>query len=256
MASPEQQTSAIVLDCRDHGESDKIVTFFCPEAGRFTGIAKGAKRSKRRFVNKLELFSLLHITYTLPRQDGLAFIAAAELESSFLQLRKKVELYNAATVIREFILMGVREKECDSRVFTLLHWALRSLDKNHPHLPVIAIFLIRFFDYIGYRPDLQCCHHCGLGVSSQMRFSFNYTIGGLVCETCAAHGHQTVVPLAFGTIRLLTDIQTLPIKRLHRRQFSSLALNESLILLHRFGRRLFQRDIQSWETIITTGDRK
>ena len=62
MSPLAQDTEAIVLDCRDHGESDKIVTFFCLDAGRLAGIAKGANRSKRRFVNKLELFSSLQLT--------------------------------------------------------------------------------------------------------------------------------------------------------------------------------------------------
>jgi DNA repair protein RecO (recombination protein O) len=255
MASPELETAAIVLECRDHGESDKIITFFCPEAGRLSGIAKGANRSKRRFVNKLELFSSLQLTYTLPRYGSLAFISAAELKSGFLNLRKNVDLYNAATVIREFVLMGVSEKECDSRVFILLHWALQSLDEKRPHLPIVIMFLLRFFDYIGYRPDLLNCQHCNLPVSSQQGHRFNYMTGGLVCQTCSAHDFQTTVPLSPGTIRLLTDVQGLPLERLHRLQFSSIALDESLVLLHHYGRRLFQRDIHSWKTIVKAGDK-
>lgn len=254
MASPELETVAIVLDCRDHGESDKIVTFFCQDAGRLSGIAKGAKRSKRRFVNKLELFSLLHLTYSLSRHGSLAFISAAELDSGFLNLRTNVDLYNAATVIREFILMGVREKECDQRIFDLLRWAFGSLDENRPHLPVVIMFLLRFFDYIGYKPDLLHCHYCNLPVSAQKRYSFNYTTGGVICADCATHGFQTTLPLSLGTMRLLNDIQFLPMERLHRLQFSNVALNESLILLHRYGRNLFQRDIHSWETIVKSED--
>jgi len=250
MASPALETAAIVLDCRDHGESDKIVTFFCPEAGRITGIAKGANRSKRRFVNKLELFSSLHITYTQPNQDSLAFISAADLMSGYVNLRKNVDLYNAATVIREFILMGVREKECDSRVFYLLDWALKSLNSNRPQLPVVVIFLLRFFDYIGYRPDLSSCHHCNHPVLTRQAYRFNYMTGGLLCENCSVHDFQTTIPLSPGTIRLLADAQNLPQERLHRLQFSNIALEESLALLHRYGRRLFQRDIHSWKTIV------
>ncbi len=251
MTATEMETAAIVLDCRDHGESDKIITFFCSKAGRLSGIAKGAKRSKHRFVNKLELFSSLHLTYSLPRLGGLAFITAAELESGFLNLRKNVDLYNAATVIREFILMGIRERECDDKIFEILHWALQSLDDQRPHLPTVITFLFRFFDYIGYRPDLLHCHHCGLPISTQQRYDFNYMTGGLVCETCSNLGFQTTVSLSLGTIRLLTDIQNLPMARLYRLQFSPLAVDESLSLLHRYGRRLFQRDIHSWKTIAT-----
>ncbi len=249
MSPPDRETGAIVLDCRDHGESDRIVTFFCLETGRLSGIAKGANKSKRRFVNKLELFSFLQLTYSLPRQGGLAFIAAAELHSSFLNLRKEVDLYNAATVIREFVLIGTSEKERDDRVFEILHWALHALDKKHPRLTVVILFLMRFFEYIGYRPDLLHCHHCGQSVVTQRRASFNYAAGGLVCEACSGHGFQTTVPLSLGTIKLLANAQNQPLERLHRLQFSTRAQDESLNMLHRYGRQLFQRDIHSWESL-------
>jgi DNA repair protein RecO (recombination protein O) len=247
--TPEKETAAIVLDCRDQGESDKIVTFFCQQVGRLSGIAKGAKRSKQRFVNKLELFSSLHLTYSLPRNGSLAFIVAADLKSSFLNLRKNIALYNAATVIREFVLIGVSEKERDDRIFETLVWALQGLDEKRPCLPVVVIFLIRFFEYIGYRPDLSQCLHCGRLVSAQGRYGFNYTTGCLICATCSNQGFQASIPLSHGTIKLLANIQNQPLERLHRLQFSALALEESLNMLHRFGRQLFQRDIHSWETL-------
>jgi DNA repair protein RecO (recombination protein O) len=247
--TPEKETDAIVLDCRDQGESDKIVTFFCRQAGRLSGIAKGAKRSKQRFVNKLELFSWLQLTYSLPRHGSLAFIAAAELQSSFLNLRQNVALYNTATVIREFVLMGSNDKDRDNRVFEILLWALQALDDRRPVFPTVIIFLIRFFEYIGYRPDLSRCYHCGHPLSSQERYGFNYAVGSIVCATCSGQGSQATTPLSLGTIRLLTDVQNHPLERLHRLQFSTLAEDESLNMLHRYGRQLFQRDIQSWETL-------
>ena len=48
--------TAIVLRVNDLGESDKIVTFYSKQEGKLAGIAKGAKKSKKRFSNKLEIF--------------------------------------------------------------------------------------------------------------------------------------------------------------------------------------------------------
>ncbi|MDR3630128.1 MAG: DNA repair protein RecO [Desulfocapsaceae bacterium] len=250
MSPLEMETSAIVLDCRDYGESDKIVTFLCPKAGRLSGLAKGAKRSKRRFVNKLELFSLLHLTYSLPRHGELAFIAAAELQASFLSLRHSVGLYNAATVIRECTLMGTSEKERSEKAFEILLWALRALDRKQPSHTVVILFLIRFFEYIGYRPDLLHCHHCGRSTATERTSEFNYMTGCLICEACSRHSLQTTVPLSLGTIKLLANAQSQPLERLHRLQFSLRAREESLNMLHHFGRQLFQRDIHSWKALL------
>ena len=45
---------AIVLSTRVFGESDKIVRFFTLQSGKLTGIAKGGKKSQKRFMNTLE----------------------------------------------------------------------------------------------------------------------------------------------------------------------------------------------------------
>ena len=50
------KTEAIVLRCLDYGESDRIVTFYTRDYGKLRGIAKGARRSRKRFANALELF--------------------------------------------------------------------------------------------------------------------------------------------------------------------------------------------------------
>ena len=68
------ESGAIVLDTTDHGESDLIVTLFCQESGRVTAIAKGAKRSKKRFVNKLEFFTYLQVNYQQKNEQVLAFL--------------------------------------------------------------------------------------------------------------------------------------------------------------------------------------
>jgi DNA repair protein RecO (recombination protein O) len=250
MPQLQKETAAIVIDCHDHGESDKIVTFFCAEGGRLSGIAKGAKRSKKRFVNKLELFSYLQLTYSLPRINSLAFIAAAELYSPFLKLRQNIELYNAATVIREFVLIGTSERESDNRIFELLLWSLQSLEDRRSPGVIIVIFLIRFFEYIGYKPNLLHCHQCGERIEIQKKYGFNYSAGSLACDSCSRQNIQAIVPLCLGTIKLLLSSQDLPLERLHRLQFSARPLKESLDMLHRYGRQLFQRDFHSWDAFI------
>ena len=54
MVVAESRTSrAVVLRWRSYGESDKIATLLTEDAGKLTGIAKGAKNSRRRFANSL-----------------------------------------------------------------------------------------------------------------------------------------------------------------------------------------------------------
>ena len=248
MVRISRETEAIVLDCFEHGESDLILTFLSQDNGRLSAIAKGAKRSKKRFVNKLELFSFLHITYqTSPNRD-LSFLSEAELHTGFLNIRKNFELYTIASVIREFLLIAIREGEADDQLFRLCLWALHNIDQNQQPPAVLTLFLTRFYGAIGYRPDFTACNSCNTLVMSNQRYSFDTTSGGLICPTCSDRG-QRLVRLSQGTIKILLSAQTQPLERLHRLKISGNILQEALSLLHDYGRQLFQREIVSWKLL-------
>lgn len=242
------ETEAIVLESTDHGESDMIVTFFSQDSGRISAIAKGARKSKKRFVNKLELFSFLHITYQQKANNSLAFLSEADLHTSFLQIRQNLELYTVASVIREFLMIAVKEGEPDTSIFRLSLWALHNLDQRQPPKTVLVMFLIRFFDHIGYRPNLQSCANCHNKVSLPNHYSFDTITGGIVCSACNPR-LQRGIPLSPGTIRMLSSAQDQPLERLHRLKISGSILVEALYLLHRYGHQLFQRDIISWKIL-------
>jgi len=241
-------TDAVVLDCIDHSESDIIVTLFCRDNGRVTAIAKGAKKSKKRFVNKLELFTFLRVTYQQKNTRSMAFLADAELHTSFLNIRSNLELYIIASVIREFLLIAMRDGEVDIRTFRLCLWALHSLNQTEQPKAVLTLFLIRFFDYIGYRPVLDYCHKCSSPFADHGQYKFDIIGGGLICTKCHTKSHRGL-PLSPGTIKMLRSAQDQTLEKLHRLKLSGPLLQESLALLHSYGRQLFQRDITSWKIL-------
>jgi DNA repair protein RecO (recombination protein O) len=79
------QTEAVVLSCRDYGESDRLIAFYSETGGNLRGIAKGARRSKKRFVHTFEPCSLVRLTYRV--RKGLVWIEAGSLLEPHLSLR-------------------------------------------------------------------------------------------------------------------------------------------------------------------------
>lgn len=211
-----------------------------------TGIAKGAKRSQKRFVNKLELFSSLCVRYTESRNSNLVFIVEAELLESFIRLRQSMSLYRAATVIRELTLAATRDLEGDDGFFSLLQWGLQSLDAQRSALTVLVFFQVKFFERIGYRPHLNSCLCCQHPFDATQDYGFDSRAGGIICTSCQRmQGQSAVFPLSRGTIKILESAQNQPLNRLHRLHLSASALHESLSLLYHYGRHLLQREICS-----------
>ncbi|WP_169309302.1 DNA repair protein RecO [Desulforhopalus sp. IMCC35007] len=242
------ESGAIVLDTTDHGESDLIVTLFCQESGRVTAIAKGAKRSKKRFVNKLEFFTYLQVNYQQKNEQVLAFLSEAEIYTCFPSLRQNLNLYGIATIIREFLLLGVKDGEPDNNIFRLTLWAFHRLDNKEEPRQVLALFLIQFFGYLGYRPDFHSCGNCNQTVQTTKSYRFNSSSGQLICSSCNQN-NRCGRPLSQGTIKIVQTAQDQPLDRLHRLKISGSILKESLQLLHNFGRHIFQREITSWHVL-------
>ncbi len=246
MSRAGKEAAAIVLDCHDYGESDRIVIFFCQGLGRMTGIAKGAKRSQKRFVNKLEIFSSLFLHYTESKNGNLAFIAEAELVESFLSLRQNASLFIVATAMRESVLIATHDLEGDDGIFDLLQWGLHSLESQQPAMTVLTFFQIKFLEQIGYRPNLESCLQCKQPFVGATRYGFDSRQGSLLCQHCqGTKSDSTIFPLFPGTIKILESAQNQPLHRLHRLHLSGSGICESLSFLYHYQRHLLQQDIYS-----------
>ncbi len=243
-------TSALVLRVIDYSESDKLVTFFSHEFGRATGIAKGAKKSKIRFVNKLELFSFLTLTCRQNRNNSLLFLSEAELNNSFLPLRQDYNRFSVATLIVELVMRLTREHDPDQNIFTLLLWAFSSLEKTKSPLQVAVLFHLRLMELTGYRPELEKCGQCGKKTGESLSFTLHPSSGTLVCKECSrTRGFGQATTFSLQTIKFLQKGQSFQLQQLDRLHLSPNAIREALLLLYRYTRHLLQQDIHSYKVV-------
>ncbi|MEJ2136177.1 MAG: DNA repair protein RecO [Desulfofustis sp.] len=237
---------ALVLDSIDYGESDKIVVFFCQDVGRISALARGAHRSKKRFVNKLEIFTFVQISYSKSSAGSLFMLNEAELVNSFITLRTDLTSYRVASIIREYMLLTTRETSGDDLLFQLALWALHSLNVGIDQKQTLALFMIKLFDLLGYRPDFSVCQGCGARPADGQEVLFNVQAGTIACRNCSI-GHQGGRRLAAGTAKMIRAVQEQPVSRLNRFKPSGAVLEQILDCSHRYSRYLFQRDIHSWK---------
>ena len=59
--SSDLRTQAIILRRTNYGESDRILTLLTPE-GKFSVLARGARKEKSRLAGGIELFSVSDVT--------------------------------------------------------------------------------------------------------------------------------------------------------------------------------------------------
>lgn len=249
------RTTAVIIEVRDYGEADKIVTFYSLARGRMSGIAKGAKRSLKRFVNKLELFTLLEIHFTDSRTSSLVRLDQAELLEHFPLLRSDYTRYTAGILLCELVLHWTKENDPDPGLFELLKWGLANLQAgDRPPLWGAILFELKLLTLLGYQPDLGGCSSCGRPATGQAPYRFRPAFHGLICGVCArqAHREETAAGLMIspGTVNLLRKAQELEPGKLDRLHFSPQAARESAALLRAHGNHILQREIFAWEQLL------
>jgi len=246
---PTCRTRGLVLKVAGYGESDKIVTLYSPDIGRVTAIAKGAKRSKQRFVNKLEEFTLLDISYRTSRSSSLLFLSEADLATPFLSLRTMHQRYVVAMLACEVIIRFTREQDPDKEIFALLLWLLDAVDRGVQPLQTAALFHLRLLGACGYQPELNHCCSCRQRVDNRRSFALLPANGALICNRCNSQVQQSNFSLSLQTIKFLQTAQQLNIHRLERLQMPIKAARETLHVLYRYSQHLLQRDIHSWRFV-------
>lgn len=249
------RTPAVVIEVRDYGEADKIVTFYSLARGRMSGIAKGAKRSLKRFVNKLELFTLLELHFTDSRASSLVRLDQAELLDHYQPLRSDYARYTGGVLLCELVLQWTRENDPDPRLFELLRWGLGNLQApERPPLWGAILFQLKLLTTLGYQPDLSACGLCGRFSPRQAPYRFQAAGNGLLCADCARGSRRDEVlaglNLSLSTASLLRKAQELEPAKLDRLRFSPLEAREAAALLRSYGNHILQREIFAWEQLL------
>lgn len=240
----ERQTPAIVLTVREYGEADLLVTFITPGQGRLTGIAKHARRSRRRFAHCLEPLS--RVVFFLSPQTGrdLEFLHKGELVKSFPSLRRDLPRLGAAAVLSEVAGLLAGPPEAIGEIFASLEAALELLDQGLPPDSMLPAFLLRLLTLGGYGPRLGQCLKCGREPVPPLCFSVPR--GGVLCGACRPGAPGPLPPLTLGTWKLLRLAQEMDRDKLSRLRFPRPQRDQSLAVFKAFLVHHLGRGIKSW----------
>jgi len=240
----ERQTPAIVLTVRDYGEADLLVTFITPGQGRLTGIAKHARKSRRRFAHCLEPLS--RVVFFLSPRPGrdLEFLQKGELVKSFSSLRRDLPRLGAAAVLAEVAGLLAGPPEAIGEIFASLEAVLELLDQGLSPDSLLPAFLLRLLTLGGYGPRLGQCLKCGQEPAPPLWFSI--TQGGVLCGACRPEAPGPLLPLSLGTWKLLRLAQGMPREKLSRLRFPRPQRDQSLAVFKAFLFHHLGRGIKSW----------
>ena len=211
-------SEAIVLHAFDYLESSRIVRLVTRDAGMRSAIAKGARKSRRRFGSGLDLFAQgTAALHTKPGRE-LDTLTAFDDARTRTPLAGDLERFTGAETIAEITLRFGREGG-DVEMFDAVAGAFDALlDASGDDAREATLAgAWRVIGALGFGPAMDDCAECGRTIDAESPATFTHSAGGVLCARCAsltaggrslpAAARRAIASWSAGGRRTLTSLQ-------------------------------------------------
>ncbi len=171
-----------MLGTHQLGETDLIVTLLTARGGTVRGVARAARRSRKRFGGALEPMTRVAAEWSERSGRDLHRIDALEPRRSFAAMQAEPARQAACAVLCEIAGAMVREGESDNAMFRLLAAVLESMEQGLPPEVAVRYFELWTLKLHGLLPEIGRCNGCGSALAERCWVSSEQ---GLVCPACA-----------------------------------------------------------------------
>jgi len=173
------ESEAIVLRTYPLREADLLVTLFTRVEGKVRGVARSAKKSKRRFGGALEPLTVVRAFYDVREGQELVRLDSCEVLESPLSAEVSYPRAVALSHVGELLDELLPDREANDAVFRLALSVLSQLRSPDVWMP-ITYFELWMTRLMGYLPDLSECIVCGRALNGSRAY-FHALADGLMC---------------------------------------------------------------------------
>lgn len=195
----------VVLKTTPLREADLLVVLYTSTHGRISAVARGARKSQRRFAGTLQLLVLARYQLGRRPRGELWALDAAEIVREWTQLASDVVAVAHASYVAELVGALMPPEAPDPEALELIVALWDSLAEAGPSSAALRATELALLDLAGHQPALDACAACGAHVLD--RAVFDPARGGAICRRCAATSlGPGVRPLGDGTLAYLRAI--------------------------------------------------
>ena len=156
---PLYTTDALILRTYKLGDADRIVVFLTSDRGKRRGVARGARRTRSRFLGALEPLTRVVVAYVERERRDLVQLREVDTVRSPLAARDPDAL-GYVGYFAELIDEWAPEADPNERLYRLGASVVEALSQGVP-----VERLARYFEYWllrlqGVYPSIVACHRC------------------------------------------------------------------------------------------------
>lgn len=209
---PAYTTVAIVLRRLHYGETDNILTLYSPDKGRFSAIAKGARKAISRLSGATEVLTCTR--FGLATGKSLEIVTQVEVQESFSLLRQDLSRLAHGLYLADLIDHAVEDHAPNPILYEILLAALRQTQTLTPPELAARWFEVQLLGDLGYAPNLAECATCRTPLPGEFArdelFALSASLGGALCPHHAhPESNEDHSGLGMGALRLMQTLGAL-----------------------------------------------
>jgi len=156
-----RRDEAWVLRTHELGDADLIVTLFSLDHGKVRGVARSARRSRRRFGGSFAPLDRVRATWVEKDGRELHRLEEAETVRSYAAMQARPEVQAACAVLSELTDAFAREGQPEPDVFRLVGAACDAIEAGADPVGTVRYFEFWMLRLHGLLPELDRCGACG-----------------------------------------------------------------------------------------------
>lgn len=203
-------TPAILLRTINYGEADRVVTLLGRSTGRLSALARGARKSQKRFGGGLGLCSVGEAGLRERQGAELLTLERFDLQESYGSFATDIARMAHAAYVAELVSKLCAPRQAETEVFDWLHLFLGALDREGASAERLRVFELGLLTRLGFGPMVDSCAICGGArfpagaAAAEVAFRWDPSRGGAVCGACGQRG-RPVRPVVMAALRRLAS---------------------------------------------------
>lgn len=199
---------AIILNKKQFGEADYLLTLLTENHGKIKAVAKGIRRPSSRSVGHAELFSILSAQINI--RSKIPIVSQIVVENSIAGLAEDPFLLSRISLLAEIVDKALEEGEVHEAVFGALTNGMTMLRQGYKSAVFIGV-LVRLLGLLGYAPELTHCTVCREKLVADDKYGFNHDLGGVVAGDCIGQTPVLSETLSGDQLKALRYVQRQPL---------------------------------------------
>ena len=174
-----EKVTGIVLSDTNYSESSKILNVLTKEHGKMGIISKGCRnlKSSLRSVSSKLTYGYFNIYY---KQEGLSVLISVDIINDFSNIKQDLFKIGYATFLSDLTNQVLKETS-SNEIFDLFINGLIKINDDFDPMIITNIIELKYLNYLGVMPILDCCSVCG---SNKKIVTISSFAGGYLCVNC------------------------------------------------------------------------